>query len=86
MKTMPAASEIWITDIGAIDSAATCRPQLLVAISMPIVNHFEEYSSRARAQRVHHAHLRHGVRAAVLEEEAQVRHKGAGEREEYADV
>ena len=44
MNTMPAASETWITDIGASDSAATCRPQLAVAMSMPSANHFEEYS------------------------------------------
>src|SRR5271167_1799139 len=44
MNTMPAASETWITDIGASDSAATCRPQLAVAMIMPSVNHLEEYS------------------------------------------
>ena len=44
MNTMPAASETWITDIGASASAATCRPQLAVAMSMPSANHFEEYS------------------------------------------
>ena len=47
MKTIPAARATWITDIGASDSAATCRPQLQVAISMPSANHFEEYSSLA---------------------------------------
>ena len=47
MKTTPAASATWITDIGASASAATCRPQLAVAVIMPIVNHFDEYSERA---------------------------------------
>ena len=47
MKTIPAARATWTTDIGASDSAATCRPQLATAISMPIANHLEEYSSRA---------------------------------------
>ena len=42
MNTTPAASETWITDIGAIARAATCRPQLAVAMIMPSVNHFEE--------------------------------------------
>ena len=46
MNTTPAASETWITDMGASASAATCRPQLAVAVIMPRVNHFEEYSSR----------------------------------------
>ena len=46
MNTTPAASETWITDIGASASAATCRPQLAVAMTMPSVNHFEEYSAR----------------------------------------
>ena len=47
MNTIPAARATWTTDIGASDSAATCRPQLPTAISMPIANHFEEYSCRA---------------------------------------
>ena len=47
MNTIPAARATWTTDIGASDSAATCRPQLPTAISMPIANHFEEYSWRA---------------------------------------
>ena len=47
MKTTPAASETWTTDIGASARAPTCRAQLPVAISMPIVNHLEEYSRRA---------------------------------------
>ena len=47
MNTTPAASETWITDIGASASAATCRPQLAVAMIMPSANHFEEYSARA---------------------------------------
>ncbi len=42
MNTTPAASETWMTDIGASASAATCRPQLAVAMIMPSVNHFEE--------------------------------------------
>ena len=47
MNTMPAASDTWITDIGAIASAATCSPQLAVAITMPSANHFDEYNPRA---------------------------------------
>ena len=47
MNTTPAASETWITDIGASASAATCRPQLTVAMSMPSANHFDEYSALA---------------------------------------
>ena len=47
MKTTPAASETWTTDIGASARAPTCRPQLAVAMIMPSVNHFEEYSARA---------------------------------------
>ncbi len=43
MNTTPAASETWITDIGASASAATCRPQLSVAMIMPRANHLEEY-------------------------------------------
>ena len=35
------------TDIGASASAATCRPQLAVAITMPSANHFDEYSCAA---------------------------------------
>ncbi len=45
MNTTPAARETWMTDIGASASAATCSPQLAVAVIMPSVNHFEEYSS-----------------------------------------
>ena len=33
--------------MGASVSAATCRPQLATAISMPSVNQREEYSARA---------------------------------------
>ncbi len=47
MNTMPAASETWITDIGASVRAATCSAQLAVATIMPIVNHFEANSARA---------------------------------------
>ena len=47
MKTTPAARETWITDIGASARAATCSPQLAVAVSIPRQNHFEEYSCRA---------------------------------------
>ncbi len=43
MNTTPAASDTWTTDIGASASAATCRPQLSVAVSMPRANHLEEY-------------------------------------------
>ena len=47
MNTTPAASATWITDIGASARAATCRPQLAVAMIMPSVNHLDEYRSRA---------------------------------------
>ena len=47
MNTMPAASETWITDIGASASAATCSAQLPVAMIMPSVNHLEANSARA---------------------------------------
>ncbi len=46
MNTTPAARETWITDIGASARAATWSPQLIVAVSIPRQNHFEEYSSR----------------------------------------
>src|SRR4029077_3814222 len=46
-NTTPAANETCTTDIGASESAATCSPQLAVAVIMPSVNHFEEYSERA---------------------------------------
>ena len=46
MNTMPAASETWITDIGARASAAACRPQLSGRRSAcPSANHFDEYRS-----------------------------------------
>ena len=45
MNTTPAARETWMTDIGAIASAATCSPQDAVAVIMPSVNHLEEYSA-----------------------------------------
>ena len=57
MNTTPAASATWTTDIGASVSAATCRPQLAVAVSMPRQNHFEEYSLLAE---------RSGCRACTL--------------------
>ena len=47
MNTTPAARDTWMTDIGASASAATCRPQLAVAMIIPSVNHLEEYSSLA---------------------------------------
>ena len=86
MNTTPAASATWTTDIGASASAPTCRPQLAVAVIMPSVNHFEEYSWRARAERVADVDLGDRVGAAVLVEEAEVRDEGAGEREEDAEV
>ena len=46
MNTTPAARETWITDIGASARAATCSPQLAVAMIMPSRNHLEEYRSR----------------------------------------
>ena len=42
MKTTPAASETCTTDIGAIASAATWKPQLTTAMSMPSANQPEE--------------------------------------------
>ena len=47
MNTIPAARATWTTDIGASDSAATCRAQLPTAIAIPMANHLDEYSSRA---------------------------------------
>ena len=86
MKTTPAARATWTTDIGASVSAATCRPQLAVAISIPSANHFEEYSCAGRAQRVSDHDLGHLVGAAVLVEEPEVRHEGAREGQEYAEI
>ncbi len=45
MKTTPPARATWTTDIGASARAATCRPQLAVAMIMPSRNHLEEYSA-----------------------------------------
>ena len=86
MNTTPAASATWTTDIGASASARTCRAQLAVAVSMPSVNHFEEYSAVRGAQRVQDLHLGHRVGALVLVEEAEVGHEGAGEREEDSEI
>ena len=86
MNTTPAASETWITDIGASESAATCSPQLAVAMSMPSANHFEEYSCPGRAQRM--AHVTRGTELAprYLIEEAEVRHEGADKGEDDAEI
>ncbi len=86
MKTTPAASETWTTDIGASARAPTCRPQLAVAVSMPSVNELGGVQGPDRAQRVQHLDLGHRVGALVLVEEAQVRHEGASEGEEYSEV
>ena len=51
MNTIPAASDTCTTDIGASDSAATCRPQLAVAISIPRANQPEENSARPERSR-----------------------------------
>ena len=83
MNTTLAASNTWITDIGAIDSAATCRPQLRGRGGGPSVNHLDEYS--ALAERNGCMTCTFGTSfAPVPVEEAQVRHEGARERKEYA--
>jgi hypothetical protein len=48
---------------------------------MPSVNHLDEYS-----ERVANVDLRHGVGAAVLVEEAEVRDERARQRQEDAKV
>ncbi len=84
MNTTPAASATWTTDIGASASAATCRPQLAVAMIMPSANHFEENSAAAERSGWRGPDLRHRVGAPVLVEEGEVRDERAGEGEQYA--
>ena len=86
INTTPPASATWTTDIGASVSAATCRPQRRRRDDHPQREPLRGEQLAARAQRVAHADPRHLPRAAVLVEEAEVRHEGAGEREEYAEI
>ena len=86
ISTTPPASTTWTTDIGAIASAATWKPQALVATTMPIANHFERVQRLRRAQRVTDVDRRGLAGAAVLEEEAEVRDERAEEREQDAEL
>src|SRR3954464_3574923 len=47
IRTTPPARTTCTTDIGAIASAATWKPQALVATTMPSANHFDENSDFA---------------------------------------
>ncbi len=53
---------------------------------MPSRNHFEEYRWRVERSGCMTLHLGHRVGALELVEEAQVRHEGADEGEEYSEV
>ena len=84
--TTPVESTAWTTDSGANAIAATCRTQAPTATAMPIANHFCANSDLT---------LSHGRRmstfggvtgAAVLVQEAELRHEGAAEREQDSEV
>ena len=86
IRTTPPASTTWTTDIGAIASAATWKPQALVATTMPSANHFERVQRLRRPQRVADVHRRGLAGAAVLEEEPEVRNDRAEQREQDAEL
>ena len=86
MRTTPPLSTTCTTDSGASEIAATCSAQPTPPTTMPIANHFEVHSAFAAAQRVADVDLGAGARAAVLEEEPEVRGDGAQEREQDAEL
>ena len=75
----------WTSESGASASAATCSAHAPTATSMPIANHFERNSPTALRSGWLRLDVGSRARAAVLQEEAEVRREGADEREEDAE-